>query len=119
MRNTRKVNRSTVKFLAARRTSAGVDVSADFEAPKSSGDAGCYKVQFCIDPKTKVVLHADFVLMNKTGGGSVFQRMPSMDKQLALAKELRDMFLRLPAWEILRNREPDMRYIIDGQGKER
>jgi hypothetical protein len=112
----RKIDRSTVKFCNARRTPAGVEVCVRFEAPKSSGDTGEYEAQFYIDPKTRAVKDARFTLRNRIDGAAVSQRYNSKDNQWKLARELGNMFLRRPAWELLRNREPDIRYIVNEQG---
>jgi hypothetical protein len=114
----RKIDRSTLVFVGARRTPHGVDVSANFEAPKATEGTGSYKIQFMINPKDRSVRSASFVLRNRADGGFVIQSFSSMSMQRALAQEIRDVFLTTPAWQILKDRPPDLRYVIDALGNE-
>ena len=113
----RFISRPTVRFLAARRLTGGVDVTATFEAAKTSGEIGHYKVQLTIDPISRVVRSPHFVLRNKSGGGFVLQNTKGKDAQWDLAREVGDMFLKTPAWTLLRDREPDSKFVVDREGR--
>ena len=71
-----------------------------------------------IDPAKKGIVAFHFTLHNRKGGGLVLQANLSKDTQWGIAKEIRDQFLKSPAWKILKDREPDRKYVIDGAGKE-
>jgi len=59
-----------------------------------------------------------FYLLNEQGGVLVFQSLRSKDTQWDLARDVAEVFLKSAAWELLREREPDGRYVIDQHGQE-
>jgi hypothetical protein len=112
-KSARKLDRSTVKFLPARRGQDGIHVGVHYQAPKTTGGMGQYDVNLLIDPSTGGLLSSAPWLHNRKGGSEVDQ---SPTKQREIALELRDMFLKLPAWDVLKNREPDWFTAVDPQG---
>jgi hypothetical protein len=113
----RRINRSTLKNLSARRRPRGVEVQANFEASKISGEVGRYYMVILLNPASGAVVDIQSTILNRKGGSDADQTRRSKDTQWDLAKDLADIFLKSEAWKILREREPDHKYVIDQYGK--
>src|SRR3974390_2025529 len=110
-------DRESLFFDSARRLAEGIEVVAQFRAPKVS-DPGAgveyYYVTLMIDPDTRGVIKSDWNIPRQKvqvswGGGK--------DKLAQMDRALRDEFLKSPAWAILSKRDPDPSYTIDEIGK--
>jgi hypothetical protein len=107
------LDRDSLRFSKARRLDDGIEVVAHFQAPKvSNPDAGTqyYVVTLTIDPITQFARNGIWELENRTYSGP-------KDKLRELEKQLRDEFIKTPAWKMLSGRESDPTYIIDELGE--
>ena len=95
-------DRDSFKFVA-RRVDRGIQINAEFHAPESQ--EAPYSVSLIIDPVTRLVRAADWLV-----------RPEQQDQLIELEKLVRDEVLRYPAWNILRNKEPDPNHVVDGEG---
>jgi hypothetical protein len=107
------VDRSTVNFVSARRIERGIEVYVLYPTSKTTTGTGNYSMQIIINTEKKNVEYYN----RKAGTDSLLQKEPEQRRQIA--EELRDMFLGLPAWEHLRNRQIAYNYIVDAEGKQR
>ena len=108
-------DRTSLRF-GARRISQGIQVTASFDAPKlSTGEPGRYMVQMTIDPTTRGMRSPHFSLSR---GGSKYLAMhgSGLDELRSFAYQIRDLFLKSQAWEILKQREPDPYFSVNHLG---
>jgi hypothetical protein len=109
-------DRKSLRF-GARRVPQGIQLSAWFDAPKlSTGEPGSYMLQMTIDPTTRALKHPHFS-ERRAGAGYLAMRGSGLDELRSFAREVRDLFLKSPAWEALKDRGPDPDYSIDHLGK--
>jgi hypothetical protein len=109
-------DRTTLHF-AARRVVQGIQLSARFDAPKlSTGEPGSYRLHMTVDPKTRVFKHSKFTF-HRVGAEHLVPHESGLDKLRPWAEKIRDLFLKSPAWEALKDREPDPKYWVDQEGK--
>lgn len=105
-------DRDSLYFSRARHLEDGIEVVAEFQAPKvSNPDEGpqYYLVTLTIDPATKVAHSGIWELENRSYSGP-------KDKLRELEKQLRDHFIKTTAWDILSKRKPDPNYAVDELG---
>jgi hypothetical protein len=107
-------DRSSVKIFEARRNARGIHVTAYYRAPETTAGHCEYGVQLVIDPSTGGVVGASFWLYNQSGGGAVDQYTT---KQAGMALEIRDEFLKLPAWRVLIEDPPEWPTAVTAEGK--
>jgi hypothetical protein len=110
-RRARRLDRSSLKVLLARRNQDGVLVVADYQEPKAKEGASRYRVDLWIDPTTQEILSIQF---SPLGRG---RRSLELTNQHEIGREIRDLFLELPAWEVLKTRELDWFTAVSSQGK--
>jgi hypothetical protein len=113
-KSARKLDRSAIKLVLARRNQHGILVVANYRAPKTAQGVSRYRVDLWIDPSTKEILSARFSLLNRDRRRRA-DELPAEQKEIA--QEIRDMFLQLPTWEVLRNMEADWFTAVSPQGK--
>ena len=113
-RGTRQQDRSNIKFVLARRNEHGILIVAHYQTPDTTEGKRRYRVDLWIDPATKGILSIQFSLISRYRGSRVDQHLHN---QQEIAREIRDMFLKLPAWELLRSREADWDTAMSSQGK--
>ena len=113
-RGTRQQDRSNIKFVLARRNERGILIVAHYQTPNTTEGKRRYRVGLWIDPSTKGILSVQFSLVSRHRGSREEQHLP---EQQEIASEIRDMFLKLPAWELIRNRQADWFTAVSSQGK--
>ena len=113
-RGTRQQDRSNIKFVLARRNERGILIVAHYQTPNTTEGKRRYRVGLWIDPSTKRILSVQFSLVSRHRGSREEQHLP---EQQEIASEIRDMFLKLPAWELIRNRQADWFTAVSSQGK--
>ena len=113
-RGTREQDRSNIKFVLARRNERGMLIVAYYQTPNTIEGKRRYRVDLWIDPSTKGILSIQFSLVSRHPGTRVDQHL---SKQQEIAREIRDMFLKQPAWELLKSREADWFTAVSSQGK--
>jgi hypothetical protein len=107
------LDRDSLFFSEARHLKEGIEVVAEFQAPKvSNPDEGpqYYIVTLTIDPVTQVARNGKWELANRSYSGP-------KDNLRELEKQLRDQFIKTPAWKILSERKPDPTFAVDEVGK--
>jgi hypothetical protein len=107
------LDRDRLGFSEARHLKGGIEVMAEFFAPKvSNPDEGeeYYLVTLTIDPVTQVTRNGEWKLGNRLYSGF-------KDKLKDLEKQIRDQFIKTSAWEILVKRKPDPNYIVNELGE--
>ena len=109
----RQIDRSTLRFVNARRGPRGIVVTASFEAPKSTSGVGLYNAQVTIDPLSNGLVSCWIDLQNRAGGTYASPRFRSKDTQWDIARDVADIFMKTLAWNILVAREPEWDYLID------
>ena len=102
----------SVKVLEARRNARGIHVTARYRAPNST--TGEYAVQLVIDPSTGGVVGASFWQHNRSAGSDADE---SATHQAGMALEIRDEFLKLPAWRVLIEDPPQWPAAVTAEGK--
>jgi hypothetical protein len=107
----RKRDRSTIKVLLARRNQDGVLVIADYHEPRTGEGVKRYRVELWIDPCTQEILSTQFSLLGRKRQGLEIANAQE------IAREIRDLFLELPAWSVLKTREIDWFTAVSSQGK--
>jgi hypothetical protein len=113
-RSARKPVSSAIRLLLARRNQHGMLVVAYYRAPRASEGIDRYRVDLWIDPSSKEILSARFSLLNRDRR----RRAQELSgEQQEIAREIRDLFLQLPSWEVLRNMEADWFTVVSPQGK--
>ena len=104
-------DRSSIKVLLARRNQDGVLVVADYQEPKAKEGASRYRVDLWIDPTTQGILSIQFSRLGRS------RRCLELTNQQEIGREIRDLFLGLPAWEVLKTRQIDWFTAVSSQGK--
>jgi hypothetical protein len=110
-KSARRLERSSVKVLLARRSQDGILVVADYQEPKSKEGARRYRVNLWIDSTTQEILSIQFSPLGRS------RRRPELTNPQEIAREIRDLFLELPAWEVLRTGDIDWFTAVSSQGK--
>jgi hypothetical protein len=105
--------------FTARRLTSGIEVEAEFQAPKlSSPDEGAkyYSVTLTIDHDTRGVSGRNWGVSRRAQleptaykGGKDLLRL--------LEKQVRDEVLKSDAWTVLVQREADPNYVVNEYGK--
>jgi len=103
-----------VKVLEARRNARGIHVTAHYRAPKTTAGQAVYAVQLVIDPSSSGIIGASFWLHNRSGGSEADQYAA---KRAEMAREIRDAFLKLPAWRVLIENPPEWPTAVTAEGK--
>jgi len=106
--------RDSLYFSKARHLEVGIEVVAEFFAAKVSNPVEGlrhYFVTLTIDPVTQVVRSGGiWELENRQYSGP-------KDRLGELEKQLRNQFVKSPAWEILSKRKPDPSYAVNELGE--
>ena len=109
------LDRESLFFTQACHLERGIQFVAEFQADKvSNPDEGprYYAVTLTIDPVTQRP-HNNGIWELTEGH---YYSGPK-DRLRVLEYQLRDQFIKLPAWEILSKRKPDPNYTVDELGE--
>ena len=103
-----------VKILEARRNARGIHVTAQYSAPRATEGYAVYAAQLVIDPSNGGIIGASFWHHNRSAGGEMDH---DTTKQAEMAREIRDAFLKLPAWRVLIESPPEWPTAVTAEGK--
>ena len=110
-------NRGSLRF-AARRLERGIQLAADFDAPKlSTGEPGSYSVSMLVDPQTRGIIGRPHFHLRREGAEYRAAHGGGLDDLRKFAYEIRDIFLKSAAWAILEDRQPDLDFSVDEGGR--
>jgi len=104
----------SVKVFEARRNARGIHVTAHYRAPKIPAGYAVYAVQLVLDPSNGGIIGASFWLHNRSAGSETDQYTT---KRAEMAREIRDEFLKLPAWRVLIDNPPEWPTAVTAEGK--
>jgi hypothetical protein len=104
----------SVKVFEARRNARGIHVTAHYRASKTPAEHAVYAVQLVIDPSNGGIIGASFWHHNRSAGGEMDH---DTTKRAEMAREIRDAFLKLPAWRVLIESPPEWPTAVTAEGK--
>jgi hypothetical protein len=106
------------KLKNARSSNVGIQISASFVASGvSPGEARHYQAIIWMDAVSRAVKVEAFLVSRD---GFVYMAMDghrSHDGLRRLSEQVRDEFLKSPAWEILKDRQPDPYFNVSHTGE--
>jgi len=69
-----------------------------------------------VDPQTRAIVSEPRVHLKHKGSEHLVTHGGGMDDLLKFAYEIRDIFLKSPAWTILKDQQPDPHFSVDQAG---